>query len=98
MKKEASTKMWNTLRNTTLVIIFFIFIRYLFDEDPYNDRIGWSVMIVFWTSKGLFDAMEDKKKGNKKSMIANIVFVIAGFGILCWQGMQIISSGFNILE
>lgn len=90
LKKEASSKMWNTLRNTTLVIILFIFIRYLFDEDPSNDRIGWSVLIVFWTFKGLFDAVEDRRKGNKKSMIANIAFVIAGLGILVWQGMQVI--------
>jgi hypothetical protein len=92
LKKEASAKVLNTLRNITLAIILFIFIRYEFDEDPYNDRIGWSVMVVFWISKGLFDALEDKKKGNKKSMVANIVFVIAGFGVLVWQGMQVISS------
>lgn len=92
MKKEASAKNWNTFRNITLVIILFIFVRYLFDEDPTNDRIGWSVMIVFWTFKGLFDAVEDKIKGNKKSIVANIVFVIAGFGVLLWQGMQVISS------
>ncbi|MEI2664120.1 hypothetical protein [Rossellomorea sp. LJF3] len=88
MKKEASAKTWNTLRNITLVIILFIFIRYLFDEDPFNDRIGWSVLILFWTFKGLFDAVEDKRSGNKKSMVANIVFVIAGLGILLWQGIQ----------
>lgn len=83
--------MWHTLRNITLVIILFIFIRYLFDENPYNDRIGWSVMIVFWISKGVFDAIEDKKKGNKKSMAANVVFVTAGLGVLCWQGIQFFS-------
>ncbi|MCA0149621.1 hypothetical protein LCD52_12530 [Rossellomorea vietnamensis] len=90
MKKEASAKNWNTFRNITLVIILFIFVRYLFDEDPTNDRIGWSVMIVFWISKGLFDAIEDKRNGNKKSMVANIVFVIGGFGVLLWQGMKVI--------
>jgi hypothetical protein len=92
LKKEASAKNWNTFRNITLVIILFIFVRYLFDEDPTNDRIGWSVMIVFWISKGLFDVIEDKRNGNKKSMVANIVFVMAGFGVLIWQGMQVISS------
>ncbi|MGG4169330.1 hypothetical protein ABEW00_17955 [Rossellomorea vietnamensis] len=91
MKKESPTKMWNTLRNITLVFILFIFIRYEFDEDPYNDRIGWSVLVVFWISKGLFDAIEDKRKWNKKSMVANIVFVIAGLGVLCWQGIQFFS-------
>ncbi|WP_034761955.1 hypothetical protein [Rossellomorea vietnamensis] len=90
MKKEALSKKWNTFRTITLVIILFIYIRYLFDEDPTNDRIGWSVMTLFWTFKGLFDAMEDKNKGNKKSMVANIVFVMAGFGVLLWQGIQVI--------
>ncbi|WGG46577.1 hypothetical protein [Rossellomorea sp. DA94] len=90
MKKEAPSKKWNTFRTLTLVIILFIFVRYLFDEDPTNDRIGWSVMIVFWISKGLFDAIEDKRNGNKKSMVANIVFVMAGCGVLLWQGIQVI--------
>ncbi|CAN7527734.1 hypothetical protein [Rossellomorea sp. LjRoot5] len=45
-------------------------------------------MILFWIFKGLFDAVEDRRKDNKKSMIANIVFVIAGLGILVWQGIQ----------
>ncbi|QHE60453.1 hypothetical protein FHE72_04890 [Rossellomorea vietnamensis] len=90
MKKEAPSKKWNTFRTITLVIILFIYIRYLFDEDPTNDRIGWSVMILFWTFKGLFDAIEDKNKGNKKSMVANIVFVMAGCGVLLWQGIQVI--------
>ncbi|WP_406687786.1 hypothetical protein [Rossellomorea vietnamensis] len=92
MKKEAPSKKWNTFRTITLVITLFIYIKYLFDEDPTNDRIGWSVFILFWTFKGLFDAVEDRRKGKKKSMIANIVFVIAGFGVLLWQGMQVISS------
>jgi hypothetical protein len=92
LKKEAPSKKWNTFRTITLVIILFIYIKYLFDEDPTNDRIGWSVMIVFWISKGLFDVIEDKRNGNKKSMVANIVFVMAGFGVLIWQGMQVISS------
>ena len=85
MKRETSSKKRNLFRTIPLAFILIVSVRYLFDEDPYNDHIGWLLMILFWIYKGLFDVMEDKRNGNKKSMVGNVIFVIAGFGILLWQ-------------
>lgn len=87
MKSETKETKRNPLRIVPLVIILLISLRYLFDEDPFNDNVGWFMMILFWMYKGLFDLFEDKRNGNTKSMVGNIIFVVAGFGILLWKGV-----------
>ncbi|MEI5909662.1 hypothetical protein WAK64_21950 [Bacillus spongiae] len=93
MKKNASLEKskWVIFRNITLATILLISARYLFDESSFNDYIGWFVMIIFWIVKGLFDFIEQKRKGDKKSMIGSLIFVIVGFSILLWQSIKFIS-------
>ncbi|MCA1060355.1 hypothetical protein LCL96_15560 [Rossellomorea aquimaris] len=85
MKSEATSKKWTFFRTVPLAIILLISLLYLFDEDPFNNDIGWFMMILFWLYKGLFDLIEDKRNGNKKSMIGNAIFVFAATGVLVWQ-------------
>ncbi|WP_421385355.1 hypothetical protein ACOJQI_11525 [Bacillus salacetis] len=92
MKNEASPKKWKISRNITLVTIILISIRYLFDENPFNDHIGWFAMLFFWIFKGMFDLFEDKRQGDKKSMVANIIFLAVGFGLLLWQSIKWIGN------
>ncbi|MGM0866624.1 MAG: hypothetical protein ACQEWF_18275 [Bacillota bacterium] len=73
------------LRNIILVAIILIAAKFLFDDSPSNDNIGWLALVVFWTLKSLFDFIEDRKDGKKKSAIANLIFIAVGFGILLWK-------------
>jgi hypothetical protein len=88
LKNEAPPNKWKIFRNITLVTIILISARYLFDENPFNDHFGWFAMLIFWIIKGLFDLIEDKRKGDKKSMVANIIFLAVGCGLLLWQSIK----------
>jgi hypothetical protein len=88
LKDEASAKKWKIFRNITLVTILLISTRYLLDKNAFNDYIGWFAMLFFWISKGVFDLIDDKRKGDKKSLVGNIIFLAVGFCLLLWQSIK----------
>jgi hypothetical protein len=92
LKNEASPKKWKIFRNITLVTILLISVRYLFDENPFNDRLGWFAMVIFWLVKVFFDLIENKRKGDKKSMVGDIIVLAIGFGLLLWQSTKWLGS------
>lgn len=75
MKKESSSEKskWVIFKNITTAIILLISVRYLFDDSPFNDNIGWFLMLIFWIVKGLFDFIDEKRNGDKKSMIGSLI-------------------------
>jgi hypothetical protein len=79
-------------RNITLVTILLISVRYLFDENSFNDRLGWFAMVIFWLVKVFFDLIENKRKGDMKSMVGDIIFLAVGFGLLLWQSTKWLGS------
>ncbi|EDL66675.1 hypothetical protein [Bacillus sp. SG-1] len=93
MKKEAPPEKskWLVFKNITLAVILLISIRYLFDDNPFNDHIGGFLMLVFWIVKGLFDFIDQKRNDDKKSMIGSLIFVIIGVCLLLWQSIKFIS-------
>jgi hypothetical protein len=79
------------LRNIILIALIVIAAKFFFDESPVNDRIGWVLLVVFWTLKSLFDFYEDKKNGNKKSAVVNILIATVGLCIFVLQMTSILS-------
>ncbi|BCB04114.1 hypothetical protein [Bacillus sp. KH172YL63] len=88
MKNEVLPKKWDVFKNIALVIILFISIRYLFDEEPFNDNLGWFAMVLFWIVKVFFDLIQNISKGDKKSMVGDVIFLAVGFGLLLWRGFK----------
>jgi hypothetical protein len=74
-----------TLRNIVLVGLVIIAAMFFFDESAENDRIGWVLLVLFWTLKSLYDFFEERKRGNKKSAIVNFFIATVGFCLFVWQ-------------
>jgi hypothetical protein len=73
------------LRNIVLIGLVMIAALFFFDENAENDRIGWVLLVLFWTLKSLYDFFEERSNGNKKSAIVNFFIVIVGFCLFVWQ-------------
>jgi hypothetical protein len=93
-KTEKSTKKFKStvfiVRNIILIALIVLAAKFFFDEGPENDRIGWVLLVLFWTLKSLFDFYEDRKKGNKKSAVVNILIATVGLCIFVLQMTSIL--------
>jgi hypothetical protein len=78
------------LRNIILIALIVIAAKFFFDEGPENDRIGWVLLVLFWTLKSLFDFYEDRKNGNKKSAVVNFLIATVGVCLFVWQMTSIL--------
>jgi hypothetical protein len=73
------------LRNIILIALIVIAAKFFFDESPENDRIGWVLLVLFWTLKSLYDFYENRKNGNKKSAVINFLIATVGVCLFVWQ-------------
>jgi hypothetical protein len=76
------------LRNIVLVGLVMIAALFFFDKNAENDRIGWVLLVLFWTLKSLYDFFEERSNGNKKSAIVNFLIVTVGFCLFVWQAIS----------
>ncbi|WP_226582604.1 hypothetical protein [Halobacillus litoralis] len=85
MKNEASKKGLKRIYTVSLASILFLTIFTYVDEDQYNDYIGAWLLLIFWVVKILFDFISNRREGNKKLAVFDLLLMTAGIGILAWQ-------------
>ncbi|MCA1064868.1 hypothetical protein QTG56_24990 (plasmid) [Rossellomorea sp. AcN35-11] len=78
------------IRSIILIGLTLISAMFFFDEIPTNDYIGWSTLIIFWIFNYFFDVIENKKNGEKKSLILNFLLLAIGLGLLIWQSLSVL--------
>jgi hypothetical protein len=88
LKNNKSNKALRIGKNIVLILLTVGVIQIFFDEDPKNDLLGWLLLMLFWTGRGIYSLVISLKEGDKKSVAIDCVFVVFAVSFLVYGSIN----------
>ena len=90
MKEKKSPNIFKIASNVIMILLILGAFQMIFDNNYKNDHFGGIFLIAFILVNSLYTFVKNKKEGNKKFALFDVLLAIVSFFILVSYGLKMI--------